>query len=130
MANTFEATIPNHFASIFERGFCDYMMRLGYDRMSVGGRLGMRSMHEFRRGDHTLSLTQLPQGQGYTSIALRSETLPVEALTLDALTDGMADFLEYFGRCLEEGPAREVSQGLISTLRYAFDPSGPRQAEQ
>ena len=54
----------------------------------------------------------------------------MEALTLDALTDGMADFLEYFGRCLEEGPAREVSQGFISTLRYAFDPSGPRQAEQ
>ena len=110
MANTFEATIPNHFASIFERGSCDYMMRLGYDRMSVGGRLGLRSMHEFRQGDDTVSLSQLPQGQGYTSVSLRSETLPVEALTLDALTDGMADFLEYFGRCLEEGPAGERSR--------------------
>ena len=129
MANTFEATIPNHFASIFERGFCDYMMRLGYDRMSVGGRLGLRSMHEFRQGDDTVSLSQLPQGQGYTSVSLRSETLPVEALTMDALTEGMADFLAYFNRGLEEGRALEVSEGLITELRYAFDPPGPRQAE-
>ncbi len=129
MANTFEATIPNHFASIFERGFCDYMMRLGYDRMSLGGRLGLRSMHEFRQGDDTVSLSQLPQGQGYTSVSLRSETLPVEALTMDALTEGMADFLAYFNRGLGEGRALEVSEGLITELRYAFDPPGPRQAE-
>ena len=129
MANTFEATIPNHFASIFERGFCDYMMRLGYDRMSLGGRLGLRSMHEFRQGNDTVSLSQLPQGQGYTSVSLRSETLPVEALTMDALTEGMADFLAYFNRGLGEGRALEVSEGLITELRYAFDPPGPRQAE-
>ena len=103
MANTFEAVIPNHFVTIFERGFCDYMMRLGYDRMSVGGRLGLRSMHEFRRGDDTLSFSQLPQGQGYTSVRLHSETLPVDALSMDALTEGMADFMERFVRELEEG---------------------------
>ena len=31
---------------------------------------------------------------------------------------------------LEEGPDREVSRLLIATLRYAFDPSGPRQTDQ
>ena len=129
MANTFETTIPNHFVTIFERGFCDYMMRLGYDRMSLGGRLGLRSMHEFRQGDDTLSLSQLPQGQGYTSVRLHSETLPVDALAMDALTEGMADFLECFNRGLEEGPSREVSWLLIAALRNAFDPAGPRRAE-
>ena len=130
MANTFETTIPNHFVTIFERGFCDYMMRLGYDRMSVGGRLGLRSMHEFRRGDDILSFSQLPQGQGYTSVRLHSETLPVDALSMDVLTEGMADFLECFIRGLEEGPAREVSWLLTAALRNAFDPSGPRQRER
>ena len=130
MANTFEATIPNHFVTIFERGFCDYMTRLGYDRMSLGGRLGLRSMHEFRKDDHLLSFSQLPQGQGYTSVRLHSDTLAVDALTMDVLTGGMADFLEIFVRELEEGPARDVSWLLIAALRNAFDPTGPRRTEQ
>ena len=130
MANRFEATIPNHFVTIFERGFCDYMMRLGYDRMSLGGRLGLRSMHEFRKDDHFLSFSQLPQGQGYTSVRLHSETLPVDALTMDALTGGMADFLEIFSRELDEGAARDVSWLMIAMLRNAFDQTGPRPTEQ
>ena len=104
-------------------------MRLGYDRMSLGGRPGPRSMYEFRQDDHILSFSQLPQGQGYTSVRLHPETLQVEPLRLGALTVGMADLLEFFGRGLHEGRARDASLGLISTLRDVFDPSGPRQAD-
>ena len=31
---------------------------------------------------------------------------------------------------LNESPDREMSRLLIATLRYAFDPSGPRQTDE
>ncbi len=121
MSYSYEAIIPNHAVSIFERGFCDYMMKQNFDHMSIGGRLGGRSAHQFRRDDHIVSLALLPEGQSHTALAVNSDTLPVEQLILDALTEGTADFLQHFCEGISNMASNETLQSMIASLRKAFD---------
>ena len=117
MAYSYEATIPNTVIDIFERAFSNYMARLNFDHMSIGGRLGGHAAHEFRRDDHIVGLAHIPEGQSHTTVVVRSETVPVEKLVLDALTEGVADFLQSFCESLTDASSEEVIQSLIESLR-------------
>ena len=121
MAYSYEATVTNSILDIFERAFSDYMGNLGFDHMSIGGRLGGHATHEFRRDDHIVSLAHIPEGQSHTTVVVRSETVPVEQLVLDALTEGVADFLQSFCESLTDASSEEVIHSLIESLRNAFE---------
>ena len=121
MAYSYEATVTNSILDIFERAFSNYMENLGFDHMSIGGRLGGHSVHEFRRNDHIVSLAHIPEGQSHTTVVVHSETVPVEQLVLDALTEGVADFLQSFCESLTDASSEEVLSSLIGSLRDAFE---------
>ena len=53
-------------------------------------------------------------------------TVHVEQLTLDAITEGMADFLEQFCSALTEKEFERTVNSLVKSLRDAFDRPSPR----
>jgi hypothetical protein len=51
---------------------------------------------------------------------VQSQTVSVEPLIVEVLTEGVADSLESFGQALQPGQARDKVQSLVTTLRDAF----------
>jgi hypothetical protein len=128
MAYTYEAVIPNAGLDLFEEAFCRYMESLSFARMSIGGRLGAQTSHEFRRDDDLVSLSFIGTGQTYFRVVVDSESVSVVPVVLDALTEGVADFLEPFSKATPDGPSRESLRSLIRDLRDKFGRAIPGQA--
>jgi len=128
MAYTYEAVIPSDGLDLFEEAPCRYMESLSFARMSIGGRLGAQTSHEFRRDDELVSLSFIGTGQTYFRVVVDSESVPVVPVVLDALTAGVADFLEPFWEATPDGPSRESLSSLIRELRDKFGRAVPGQA--
>ena len=96
MAYSYEAVVTIAGHEMFQDAFSRYMATLKFDHMSVGGRVGGLTAHQYRRDDHLVSLSVSAEGQGNSRIAVHSDTLRVEPLVLDVLTEGVADFLQPF----------------------------------
>lgn len=120
MAYTYEALVGIAVFDIFELAFTTYMGRAGFDHMSVG-RLGSHSAHEYRSGDDIVSLTTSSESQSRVNIVVHSNAVPVEPLVLDALTEGVADFLQSFCENLTDRSSKDTLQRLITGLRDSFD---------
>ena len=120
MAYTYEALVRIAVFDIFELAFTTYMERVGFDHMSVG-RLGSHSAHEFSSGSDLVSLTTSAESQSRVNIVVHSNTVPVEPLVLDALTEGVADFLKSFCEQLTDRSSEDTLQQLIIGLRDSFD---------
>ena len=120
MALTFEALVAKEGRDLFLETFLRYMERLHFDHMSVGGRLGDSASHEFRSGDHVVSLSVSGKDQSHYTVVVTSDTVPVEPLVVDALTEGVADFLEPFCRSLSEELYGDALESVIGNLRDAF----------
>ena len=121
MVDAYEAVVSQAGLEMFRNAFSRYMEGLGFDHMSVGGRLGAPSSHEFRRERHLVSLTALAEGQSLFRLVVHSGTLDVEKLVLDVLTEGVADFLEPFCETLTDRSSEQILLSLISDLRDAFN---------
>ncbi len=120
MAYTYEALVRIAVFDIFELAFTTYMERVGFDHMSVG-RLGSHSAHEYRSGNDIVSLTTSSESQSRVNIVVHSNAVPVEPLVLDALTEGVADFLQSFCEYLTDRTSEDTLQQLIIGLRDSFD---------
>ena len=120
MAHTYEALVRIAVYDIFELAFTTYMERVGFDHMSVG-RLGSHSAHEYSSGSGLVSLTTSAESQSRVNIVVHSNTVPVEPLVLDALTEGVADFLQSFCEHLTDRSSEDTLQQLIIGLRDSFD---------
>ena len=128
MAYTYEAVIPSSGLDLFEEAFCRYMECLSFARMSIGGRLGAQTSHEFRRDDDLVSLSFIGTGQTYFRVVVDSESVPVVPVVLNALTEGVSDFLEPFWEAIPDEPSRESLGSLIRDLRDKFSRATPGQA--
>ena len=120
MAHTYEALVRIAVYDIFELAFTTYMERVGFDHMSIG-RLGSHSAHEYSSGSGLVSLTTSAESQSRVNIVVHSNTVPVESLVLDALTEGVADFLQSFCEHLTDRSSEDTLQQLIIGLRDSFD---------
>ena len=121
MALTYEAVVVKECRDLFLGTFWRYMERLHFAHMSIGGRLGRSATHEFRRGDHVVSVSVSGEDQNQFRVVVTSDTVPVEPLIVDALTEGVADFLEPFCRALSEERYEDAMVSVISDLRDAFE---------
>jgi hypothetical protein len=128
MAYTYEAVIPSAGLDLFEEAFCRYMESLSFARMSIGGRLGAQTSHGFRRDDDLVSLSFIGTGQTFFRVVVDSESVPVVPVVLNALTEGVSDFLEPFWEAIPDGPSRESLRSLIRDLRDKFSRATPGQA--
>ncbi len=120
MAYTYEAQVSIAVFDIFELAFTTYMERVGFDHMSIG-RLGSHSAHEYRSGNDIVSLTTSSESQSRVNIVVHSNAVPVEPLVLDALTEGVADFLQSFCEHLTSRTSEDTLQRLIIGLRDSFE---------
>ena len=120
MSLTYEAVIAKEVRDLFLEAFCSYMERLHFAHMSIGGRLGESASHEFRSGDHLVSVWDSSEDQSHFRVVVTSDTVPVEPLIADALTEGVADFLEPFCRSLSEELYGNAMESVIAHLRDAF----------
>ena len=120
MADSYEAVVSVPGREMFREAFCRYMDASNFMHMSVGGRLGEPSYHEFKRNDDLVSLSFLAEGQSHWRVVVHSDDVPVELLVLDALTEGAADFLEPFCETLSVRSGEQILESLITDLRNAF----------
>ena len=120
MAYTYEAVVTAADLDLFEKAFVGYMDGLNFGHTTVGGRLGGRVSHEFQRGDQVITLTVSSVDQSTFRIAVDSETVSVEPVILDVLTEGVADFLDPFWHALPAGPSHQTLESVIKRLRDAF----------
>ena len=121
MAYSYEAVVTVAAHEMFQDAFSRYMAALKFDHMSVGGRVGGLTAHQFRRDDHLVSLSVSAEGQGSFRIVVHSDTLEVEQVVLDALTEGVADFLQPFCETLTDQSSEAILLSLIQDLRDAFE---------
>ena len=121
MAYSYEAVVTIAGHAMFEDAFCRYMDTLKFDHMSVGGRVGGLRAHQFRRDDHLVSLSVSAEGHGSSRIVVHSDTLRVEQLVLDALTEGVADLLQPFCETFSDQSSEDVLHSLVQDLRNAFE---------
>ncbi len=120
MSDTYEVVVDTAGRQMFQKTFLAYMGRVGFIRLGVGGRLGRLSSHEFRSDLGAVSLSALPEGQSHYRVVVHSETISVEPLVLDALTEGLADFLEPFCEGLSSLQDGRALRDLIRGLRDSF----------
>ena len=121
MAHTYEARVSASGMKLFRDALVKYLGSSGFAHMSIGGRLGAHSGHEFRRGDKLISLNVIPEGQSRFRLVVQSETLPVEPTILAAVSEAVAEFLRPFGEALPDGPPHDTLESLINELRGAFE---------
>ena len=121
MAYSYEAVVTIAGHEMFQHAFNRYMTALKFDHMGVGGRVGGLTAHQFRRGEHLVSLSVSGEGQGSFRMVVHSDTIPVEQLVLDALTEGVADFLQPFCETFTDRSSEEILLSLIRDLRNAFE---------
>jgi hypothetical protein len=120
MTYSYEVEVTDEHREMFVRSFLRYMEGVGFAHMSIGGRLGAYASHEFRRDEGLISLTLLAEGQSRFRLVLQSETVPVLPLALDAMTEGLADFLVPFLEALPPELSQNALISLIQRLRDAF----------
>ena len=120
MNNSYEVVVSPAGFALFEDAFCRYMAGLHFRHMRIGGWLGGRTSHEFRKDHHLVSFTASNEGQSHFKIVVRSETEHVEQLVFDALTEGVADLLQAFSERLSDLPSVQILQSLSRDLRDAF----------
>ncbi|MDP6495509.1 MAG: hypothetical protein QGI09_08870 [Dehalococcoidia bacterium] len=121
MAYSYETVVSIAGQEMFQDAFCRYMAGLDLRHMSIGGRLMGYTAHEFRRDDQLVSLAISNEGQSHFRIVVHSETVEVEPLVLDVLTEGVANFLQPFCDALTDRSSEQVLNSLIHDLRVAFD---------
>lgn len=128
MSDMYEVVVSLPGRKLFEEVFLRYMDRVGFVRLGVGGRLGRPSAHEFRSDLGVVSLGVSPEGQSRFRLVVRSETILVQPLVLDALTEGLADFMESFCDGLSSPTDSGAIRKLIQGLRDSF-PENVREIE-
>ena len=121
MSLSYETVVGIDARDLFLDTFAPYMERSGFDHMTIGGRFGRAAAHEFRRGDHLVSCSVSAENQHRFRVVVTSDTIPVEPLIADSLTEGVADFLEPFCKSLSGEGYEEVMSSLVKQLREAFD---------
>jgi hypothetical protein len=120
-SDQYEAILPIAVVDIFERAMSRYMESKGFERYSIGSRLGGRSSYEFIRDDTIICLDESAEGQSRVRVVVHSQTVPVEELVLDAITEGMADLMQTLSGSMS--PTSElILASLIARLRDAFGP--------
>ncbi len=120
MAHTFETVTTVAGRDLFLEAAVQYMERLDYTHVNLGGRLGEQVSHEFRRDEHVVTITVSGEGQSHFKLGVDSDTVPVEPLVLDILTQGVADYLEPFCTVLSESEGEKILSSLVDQLRTSF----------
>ena len=121
-SDTYEVILPIAIVDIFERTMSRYLEKLGFERLSIGSRLGGRSSYEFIRGETIISLDESAEGQSHVRVVVHSQSVTVEQLVLDAITEGVADLMQLLLGGLSQ-PSEDILSSLISRLRGAFEPT-------
>ena len=120
MSDTYEVVVDTAGRHMFQKAFVKYMARVGFIRLGVGGRLGGLTSHDFRSDLGVVSLNASPVSQSRHRLVVHSATISVEPLVLDALTEGLADFLEPFCEDLSSTEDGKAIRALIKGLRDSF----------
>ena len=121
MTDTYEVVVTSAGRKMFQEAFYSYMCGLGFAHMSIGGRLGGQSSYDFRSEDGVVSLNVSSVGQSHYRLVVHSETIAVEPLVLDALTEGAADLLQPFYESLSGTSGGAILRKLIAELRDSFE---------
>lgn len=121
MTDTYEVVVTVAGRRMFQEAFYEYMCGLGFAHLSVGGRLGGQSSYDFKSDDGVVSLGIAPEGQSHFKMVVHSETISVEPLVLDALTEGAANILQPFYENLSGTAGGETLRRLITELRDSFE---------
>ncbi|MDD9995232.1 MAG: hypothetical protein OXS35_05725 [Dehalococcoidia bacterium] len=121
MSDTYEVVVDTAGRQMFQEAFYAYMTRIGFVHLSVGGRLGAQSSHDYRSDHGVVSLSTSPVGQSRYRLVIHSERISVEPLVLDALTEGAADFLQPFYESLSSTEGGQKLRDLITGLRDSFE---------
>ena len=121
MADSYEAVIPRVARELFQDAFTRYMGGLGFDHMAIGGRLGRYSTHEFKKGDDLVSMVVSSGGMNDLLVVVHSSGIDVERLVMDALTEGLADFLGTLCGGLSDREVRLTMRSLTDDLRDSFE---------
>ena len=117
MARMYEVSTPMLGRAVFELAFVRYLESIGYHHMRAGDWAGGQTSHEFRRGDDLVALSIVPEGHPDCRTVVESDTVRVESLVVDVLTEGLADSLQVFSDALHGGDGKET---LVRALRDAF----------
>ena len=112
MAHVYEVSTPMLGRAVFELAFVRYLESIGYHHLRAGGLAGSQTSHEFQRGDEFVALAIVSEGQGDCHIVVESDTVPVESLIVEVLTEGLADSLQVFGNALNVGD--EKVEGAVA----------------
>ena len=121
MADSYETVIPKVARELFQDSFMRYMEGLGFDHMAIGGRLGRYSTYEFKRDDDLVSMIVSSGGMNDLLVVVHSSGIDVERLVMDALTEGLADFLDTLCEGLSDRDVRQTMRSLTDDLRDAFE---------
>ncbi len=119
--NNYEVVVTVAGRQMFQDAFYDYMCGLGFAQIGIGGRLGGPSSYDFRSDDGVVSLGILAEGQSHFRMVVHSETIAVEPLVLDALTEGAANILQPFCESLSGTNRGDTLRRLIIELRDSFE---------
>ena len=120
MSDTYEVVVDSAGRRMFQDCFLRYMDRVGFRHLGVGGRLGALSVHDFQSDLGIVSMSALTEGQSRFRMVVSSEAVAVQPLVLDALTEGIADFLEPFCDGLSSTEDGRAIRDLIKGLRDSF----------
>ena len=121
MADSYEAVIPKVARELFQDSFIRYMTGLDFAHIAIGGRLGRYSTHEFKRDDDLVSMIVSSGGINDLLVVVHSSGIDVERLVMDALTEGLADFLDTLCGGLSDRDVRQTMRSLTDNLRDAFE---------
>ncbi len=119
--NSYEVVVTVAGRKMFQEAFYDYMCGLGFAHIGVGGRLGGQFSYDFRSDEGVVSLGISADGQSHFRMVVHSETISVEPLVLDALTEGAANILQPFYESLSGTTGGDTLRRLIAELRDSFE---------
>ena len=120
MSHIYDVSTPMLGRAVFELAFVRYLESIGYHHLRAVGWPGSQVSHEFRRADDLVALSIASEGHADCRITVESETVPVEPLVVEVLTEGLADSLQVFGDALDAGDEKEKMVSLTRALRAAF----------
>ena len=120
MTYVYEVSTPTLGRAVFELAFVRYLESIGYHHLRAGEWAGGKTTHEFRRNGGLVALSIVTIGQHDCRITVESDSVPVEPLVVEVLTEGLADSLQVFGDALAPGGEREKILSLTRALRAAF----------
>jgi hypothetical protein len=119
--SSYEVVVSIAGRKMFQEAFYSYMCGLGFAQLGVGGRLGRQSSYDFRSDDGIVSLGISAEGQSHFRMVVHSQTIAVEPLVLDALTEGAANILQPFCESFSGTVGGETLRRLITELRDSFE---------